>query len=100
MRPANRASGLLPRRPAGSHPVRGRPRRPKSMTANPEKPALLPISATVICKNEEACIGECLGSLAGLAEIVVVDSGSTDRTLAIVQDFAARGFPIRLIHQD
>jgi len=59
----------------------------------------LPISATVICKNEEACIGKCLSSLDGLAEIVVVDSGSTDGTLAIVEDFQRRGLPIRLIHQ-
>ena len=71
--------------------------------ANPKpaspSPALLPISATVICKNEEACIGKCLSSLEGLAEIVVVDSGSTDRTLAIVEDFSRRGLPIRLIRQ-
>jgi len=60
----------------------------------------LPVSATVICKNEEACIGACLASLEGLAEIVVVDSGSTDRTLAIVGDLARRGLPVRLIHQD
>ena len=59
----------------------------------------MPISATVICKNEEACIGKCLSSLKGLAEIVVVDSGSTDGTLAIVEDFSRRGLPIRLIHQ-
>ncbi len=71
--------------------------------ANPNpaspSPAPLPISATVICKNEEACIGKCLSSLDGLAEIIVVDSGSTDGTLAIVEDFSRRGFPIRLIHQ-
>jgi glycosyltransferase involved in cell wall biosynthesis len=59
----------------------------------------LPISATVICKNEEACIGKCLSSLEGLSEIVVVDSGSTDGTLAIVEDHQRRGLPIRLIHQ-
>jgi glycosyltransferase involved in cell wall biosynthesis len=60
----------------------------------------LPISATVICRNEEACIGACLQSLADCAEIVVVDSGSTDRTLAIVADFSARGFPIELHQRD
>ncbi len=70
------------------------------MSANPSKPSPLPISATVICKNEEACIGKCLASLAGVAEIVVVDSGSTDRTLAIVAECARGGLPIRLIHQD
>ncbi|HVP98322.1 MAG TPA: glycosyltransferase family 2 protein [Roseiarcus sp.] len=59
----------------------------------------LPISATVICQNEEACIGKCLQSLAGLAEIIVVDSGSTDNTLAIIEEHARRGLPIRLVHQ-
>jgi glycosyltransferase involved in cell wall biosynthesis len=60
----------------------------------------LPLSATIICKNEEACIGACLASLADCAEIIVVDSGSTDRTLAIVEDFSARGFPIVLHRRD
>src|SRR5271157_3281934 len=70
------------------------------MTADqPKLPAALSISATVICKNEEACIGKCLSSLAGLSEIIVVDSGSTDGTLAIVEDLQRRGLPIRLIHQ-
>jgi glycosyltransferase involved in cell wall biosynthesis len=59
----------------------------------------LPISATIICQNEEACIGQCLASLEGLEEIVVVDSGSTDGTLKILEDFSRRGFPIRLIRQ-
>lgn len=71
--------------------------------AEPTKPAIparvLPISATVICKNEAACIGKCLESLAGVAEIIVVDSGSTDDTLAIVEAHAERGLPIKLIHQ-
>ncbi len=59
----------------------------------------LPLSAAVICKNEEACIGACLASLESCAEIVVVDSGSTDATLAIVRDFSAKGFPIKLIER-
>src|SRR5208283_18207 len=71
--------------------------RPQRMTASLPNP--LPIAATVICKNEEACIGKCLSSLEGLSEIVVVDSGSTDGTLAIVEDLRRRGLPIRLIHQ-
>lgn len=60
----------------------------------------LPISATVICKNEEICLPACLASLEVCAEIVVVDSGSTDGTLGVVRDFIARGWPIRLIERD
>ena len=67
--------------------------------SDPPASGALNLSAAVICLNEAACIGKCLESLGDCAEIVVVDSGSTDQTLAIVEEFAQRGFPIRLIHQ-
>src|ERR1039457_2946946 len=38
------------------------------------------ISATVITLNEELNISDCLTSLSWVDEIVVVDSGSSDRT--------------------
>ena len=42
------------------------------------------ISATILTLNEEARVGACIDSLAGIAdEIIVVDSGSTDSTLDI-----------------
>jgi len=44
-----------------------------------------PISAAIITKNEEANIERCLRSLAWTDEIVVVDSGSTDRTVEICE---------------
>jgi glycosyltransferase involved in cell wall biosynthesis len=59
-----------------------------------------PVSATLICKNEEAAIGACLASLDGCAEIIVVDSGSTDSTLDIVRGFVSRGWPIKLFERD
>ncbi len=50
----------------------------------------LPLSVAVTSKNEEANLRRCLGSIADLAsEIVVVDSGSTDRTLEVAGEFGA-----------
>lgn len=44
------------------------------------------LSAAIIVKNEELHISRCLKSLAGVAdEIVLIDTGSTDRTLSIVR---------------
>src|SRR5258708_3800803 len=49
------------------------------------------ISVVVPARNEEACLGACLASLAvqtGVSfEIIVVDDGSTDRTREIAQSF-------------
>jgi glycosyltransferase involved in cell wall biosynthesis len=47
------------------------------------------VSAIVICLNEESKIGRCLASLAWVDEIVVVDSGSTDRTVDIARAHGA-----------
>jgi glycosyltransferase involved in cell wall biosynthesis len=59
-----------------------------------------PVSALVICMDEADMIGQCLESVDFCAEIIVVDSGSTDRTLDVVQEFIAKGYPIRLFHND
>ena len=48
------------------------------------------LSAIVITKNEEAVIGRCLDSVQWADEIIVVDSGSTDRTMEIAQQLHAR----------
>jgi glycosyltransferase involved in cell wall biosynthesis len=44
-------------------------------------------SVIVITKNEEANIGACLGSVRWASQIVVVDAGSTDGTVAIARTF-------------
>src|ERR1700723_2137193 len=72
---------------------------PVSASDPPPGRAALALSAAVICLNEAACIGKCLESLGDCAEIVVVDSGSTDVTPAVIDDFVRRGFPIRFIRQ-
>ena len=109
--PGERArSGVLPRWPAKSHPdpaIRpviprpGRPAPPPDMSANPPKAALLPISATVICKNEEACIGKCLAKPRGRRR-------DRRRRFRLDRPHARHrrrnssraGLPIRLIRQD
>ena len=49
----------------------------------------IPISVVVITKNEEARIADCLKSVYGWAdEIIMVDDESTDRTVAVAQPFA------------
>jgi glycosyltransferase involved in cell wall biosynthesis len=49
------------------------------------------LSAALIAKNEENFIGECLNSLKGVAdEVVVVDTGSTDRTKDIARSASAQ----------
>ena len=59
----------------------------------------LPLSAFIICKNEASYLGDCIESLICCAEIVIVDSGSTDGTLDLIGDYTARGFPIRLFER-
>lgn len=49
------------------------------------------ISAVIIAKNEEKKIANCLKSITGWAdEVIVVDGLSTDRTIEICNDFCAR----------
>ncbi len=55
------------------------------------------VSACIICKNEADKIRVCLDSLNWCADIVVVDSGSTDATVLIARQHATRP---RVIHHD
>ncbi|QRI65659.1 glycosyltransferase family 2 protein [Shinella sp. PSBB067] len=59
----------------------------------------LSISAFIICQNEEHYLGHCIESLEGFAEIVIVDSGSTDGTLALIQSYIDKGWPLRLFRE-
>lgn len=68
--------------------------------AQPNAAAPLPLSAYIICRNESRKIGPCLESLRFCADIVVVDSGSTDGTLDIVERYRHQGLPVRAFHRD
>ncbi|MCL1967811.1 MAG: glycosyltransferase [Fibromonadales bacterium] len=58
------------------------------MNKNDKRPLL---SLCMIVKNEEKNIGECLKSAEGLAdEIIVTDTGSTDKTVEIAQSYGAK----------
>jgi glycosyltransferase involved in cell wall biosynthesis len=49
------------------------------------------LTLCMIVKNEERCLARCLDSVAGLApEMVIVDTGSTDRTAAIAGSYGAK----------
>ena len=52
----------------------------RSLDNYQDRPSL---SAIIITKNEERCIAKCLESVEWADEIIVLDSGSTDRTVAI-----------------
>jgi len=45
------------------------------------------VSAILIVKNEEAVISDCLSSLKGFPEVVVLDTGSEDSTVEIAKSF-------------
>ncbi|HEX7381840.1 MAG TPA: glycosyltransferase family 2 protein [Nevskiaceae bacterium] len=56
----------------------------------PEKDRAAHVSAVLITLNAQAHLRECLEGLTWCGEIVVVDGGSDDGTLAICQEFRAR----------
>jgi glycosyltransferase involved in cell wall biosynthesis len=56
---------------------------------------LIPVTAVIPVKNEEQSLPSCLAALDGFADIVVVDSGSTDATVAIAQEAGAKVIQFR-----
>lgn len=60
----------------------------KTLQTNQRKPS---ISLCMIVKNEEACLDRCLKSVHEFVdEIIVVDTGSTDRTVEIAAAYGAK----------
>jgi len=57
----------------------------------------VPLSVVVITKNEEDNIGDCLQSVHGWAdEIIIVDDESSDKTVDIAQQYADKVFHRRM----
>ena len=74
-------------------------RSPHKMEKKEAEDRTLPLSAFIICVNEERYIGNCIESLDLCREIVIVDSGSTDGTLPLIQSYIDKGWPIRLFSE-
>ena len=54
---------------------------------------MVTVSLCMIVKNEEDCLAVCLESLKGIVdEMIIVDTGSSDRTKEIASSFGARVF--------
>ena len=56
----------------------------------PEKPSRASITVLVPCKDEEFHMRACLESVNWADEILMADSGSSDRTMKIGKEFGAR----------
>ena len=60
----------------------------QAVASTRKKPAL---SVCMIVKDEEKMLPDCLNSINGLwDELIIVDTGSRDRTVAIAEDFGAK----------
>jgi len=57
------------------------------------------VSLCLIVKDEEKHLGKCLKSFSGLYdELIIVDTGSTDKTKAIAEEFGAKVFDFEWIN--
>ncbi len=59
----------------------------------------MPISAFIICMNEQSYLRRCIESLYQMREIVIVNSGSTDDTILLIKSLIDSGWPIRLFQE-
>jgi len=84
-----RKSDRLSRRELSKHASSHR-----HMRALLKEPSLRPrLSLCMIVKNEAMCLAECLESAQPVVdEMIIVDTGSTDGTVAIAESFGARVF--------
>ncbi|WP_210408068.1 glycosyltransferase [Allokutzneria sp. NRRL B-24872] len=57
------------------------------------EPAPLPVAVVVLARDEERCIARCLDSVIGRGadRVIVIDTGSVDRTSSIVDEYRRHG---------
>ena len=104
---AQRALALTPKWPTAQQVVQAlertvnahrKQRKKVSHIAWPELPDLNRkprLSVCMIVKNEERFLGQCLASVKDIAdELIVIDTGSTDRTVEIAQKYGAHVGPL------
>lgn len=58
------------------------------------------ISASMIVKDEQACVEDCLMSLKGIDEIVILDTGSTDKTPDICRTYTEKVYVGEYVWRD
>jgi glycosyltransferase involved in cell wall biosynthesis/DNA-binding SARP family transcriptional activator len=103
LRAAQRAVALTPKWPTAQQVVTALERslnahRKQRKKANPIAWPALPdpnrkprLSVCMIVKNEERFLGQCLASVKDIAdELIVIDTGSTDRTVEIAREHGAQ----------
>ena len=57
---------------------------------------MITVSLCMIVKNEEENLGKCLKSLQGIVdEMIVVDTGSEDRTVDIAKELGAKVYDFK-----
>lgn len=83
---------------AGTSPQEGAGARP-TPAPSPTRPT---VSVVMIVKNEEEYLGKCLESLQGLGydQLVIVDTGSTDRSMEIATEHGAELYQHEVIPWD
>lgn len=55
----------------------------------------IPVTIAIPVKNEEANLARCLARLSQFAEVVLIDSGSTDRTLEIAREYGVKAIQFK-----